>query len=198
MVQTNFSGLLGVIERMTEIQRRFQPQAVEVLNTKPQRTATPFAPILQNQIQVPQPSGEETLMPLPPKQTSSVSGNIEKMLYGAAQKYGVDPKLAIAIAKAESGLDPNVVSAAGAVGVMQLMPATAAGLGIRDLRDPRENIDGGVRYLKQMLDTFQGDVRQAIAAYNAGPEAVKKFGGVPPYAETQQYVQRVLTYYRYS
>lgn len=196
MVQTNFSGLLGVIERMTEIQRRFQPQAAEILNTKTQTTATPFAPILKNQIQVPQPSGEETLMPLPPKQTSS--GTIEKMLYGAAQKYGVDPKLAIAVAKAESGLDPNVVSAAGAVGVMQLMPATAAGLGIRDLRDPRENIDGGVRYLKQMLDTFQGDVRQAIAAYNAGPEAVKKFGGVPPYAETQQYVQRVLTYYRYS
>lgn len=194
MVQANFSGLVGVIERMTEIQRRFQPQAAEILKTK--TNSTSFAPLLQNQIEVPQPSGEETLIPLPQKQTSS--DNIEKMLYGAAQKYGVDPKLAIAIAKAESGLDPNVVSSAGAVGVMQLMPATAAGLGIRNIRDPRENIDGGVRYLKQMLDTFQGDVKQAIAAYNAGPEAVKKFGGIPPYAETQQYVQRVLTYYRYS
>lgn len=120
------------------------------------------------------------------------SGEVEKMVLSAAARHNVDSRLALAVAKTESGLRQEVVSPAGAVGVMQLMPDTARGLGVRDINDPRENIDGGVRYLKEMLATFDGDVTKAIAAYNAGPNAVKRYSGVPPYAETQDYVSKVL------
>lgn len=110
----------------------------------------------------------------------------------AARRHNVDPKLAMAVAVAESDLEPQAVSSAGAVGVMQLMPETASSLGVRNIADPRENIDGGVRYLKKMLAAFDGDVVKAVAAYNAGPEAVARYQGVPPYQETVNYVQRVL------
>ncbi len=119
--------------------------------------------------------------------------DIVKMINLAAGKYGVDPKLAMAVAEAESGLSPEAVSPVGAVGVMQLMPETARSLGVRNSKDPRENIDGGVRYLKQMLTTFGGDVSKAVAAYNAGPQAVKNYNGIPPYSETRNYVARVLS-----
>lgn len=113
----------------------------------------------------------------------------------AAGKYGVDPKLVSAVAEVESGFQQGAVSATGAVGVMQLMPETAESLGVNPY-DAAQNIDGGAQYLKQMLDTFDGDLRKAVAAYNAGPEAVKEYGGVPPYSETQQYVSSVLDLYR--
>ena len=89
----------------------------------------------------------------------------------------------------------KAVSATGAVGVMQLMPETAESLGVNPY-DAEQNISGGAQYLKQMLDTFDGDLRKAVAAYNAGPEAVREYGGVPPYSETQQYVSSVLDLYR--
>ena len=113
----------------------------------------------------------------------------------AAGKYGVDPKLVSAVAEVVSGFQQGAVSATGAVGVMQLMPETAESLGVNPY-DAAQNINGGAQYLKQMLDTFDGDVRKAVAAYNAGPEAVKEYGGVPPYSETQQYVSSVLDLYR--
>ena len=113
----------------------------------------------------------------------------------AAGKYGVDPKLVSAVAEVESGYEQGAVSATGAVGVMQLMPETAESLGVNPY-DAAQNIDGGAKYLKQMLDAFGGDVRKAVAAYNAGPEAVREYGGVPPYSETQQYVSSVLDLYR--
>jgi soluble lytic murein transglycosylase-like protein len=123
---------------------------------------------------------------------SSSRQEIANMVQSAAQRHNVDPKLAMAVAVAESDLQPQAVSPAGAVGVMQLMPDTASSLGVRNIADPRENIDGGVRYLKKMLATFDGDVTKAVAAYNAGPEAVARYQGVPPYAETVNYVKRVL------
>lgn len=118
--------------------------------------------------------------------------DIAGMVQAAAKKYNVDSKLALAVATAESGLEPGAVSPVGATGVMQLMPETAQSLGVTNIYDPKENIEGGVRYLKQMLNTFNGDVTKAVAAYNAGPGAVKKYNGVPPYAETQEYVHKVL------
>lgn len=124
------------------------------------------------------------------------SNDIVKMIQLAAKKHNVDPKLAQAIARAESDYSPEAVSSAGAIGVMQLMPETAQSLGVRNISDPRENIDGGVQYLKQLLTTFQGDTTKAVAAYNAGPQAVKNYQGVPPYAETKAYVAKVLDYYR--
>ncbi|MBR1552966.1 MAG: lytic transglycosylase domain-containing protein, partial [Schwartzia sp.] len=113
----------------------------------------------------------------------------------AAGKYGVDPKLVSAVAEVESGFSQDAVSATGAVGVMQLMPETAESLGVNPY-DAAQNIDGGAHYLKKMLDTFDGDLRKAVAAYNAGPEAVREYGGVPPYSETQQYVSSVLDIYK--
>ncbi|EGO63150.1 lytic murein transglycosylase [Acetonema longum DSM 6540] len=121
---------------------------------------------------------------------------VQRMVHATAEKYGVDPKLAVAVAKVESDFSANAVSSAGAVGVMQLMPETARKLNVRNIRDPKENIDGGVRYLKEMLDTFNGDVRKAVAAYNAGPEAVKSYQDVPPYPETKNYVAKVMSFYR--
>ncbi|HML86984.1 MAG TPA: lytic transglycosylase domain-containing protein [Methylomusa anaerophila] len=120
-----------------------------------------------------------------------MNSDIASIVHSAALKYGVNPMLALAVAKTESNLAPDAVSPAGAAGVMQLMPETASELGIQNIADPRENIDGGVRYLKQMLNIFNGDVNKAVAAYNAGPQAVKQYGGIPPYRETQEYVARV-------
>lgn len=112
-----------------------------------------------------------------------------------AKKHGVDSALVKAVMKVESGLNPRAVSHAGAQGLMQLMPQTAQALGVNDAFDPLQNIDGGTRYLKEMLDSF-GDTATALAAYNAGPGAVRKHGGIPPYRETQNYVPKVLAEYQ--
>jgi cell wall-associated NlpC family hydrolase/soluble lytic murein transglycosylase-like protein len=112
----------------------------------------------------------------------------------AATAHDVDPALLTALVNQESGFDPDAVSPAGAVGLCQLMPATARGLGVTDPRDPVQSLDGGARYLRQMLDAFGGDERKALAGYNAGPGNVQRFGGIPPFPETQQYVKNVLAY----
>lgn len=109
----------------------------------------------------------------------------------AADKYNVPVTLLKAIGKVESNFRPDAVSAAGACGVMQLMPGTAAGLGVTDSFDPEQNIMGGAKYISQMLNMYDGDVTLALAAYNAGCGNVNKYGGVPPFKETQAYVQKV-------
>jgi soluble lytic murein transglycosylase-like protein len=109
----------------------------------------------------------------------------------AAERNGLDPALLAGLIKQESGFRPDARSGAGAEGLTQLMPGTAAGLGVTDPLDPVQAIEGGARYLKQQLDRFGGDTARALAAYNAGPGAVQRFGGVPPYAETQNYVRVV-------
>ncbi|HEX8123483.1 MAG TPA: lytic transglycosylase domain-containing protein [Solirubrobacteraceae bacterium] len=114
----------------------------------------------------------------------------------AAARNGVDPALLKALIRQESNFNPSAVSPAGARGLTQLMPGTAAGLGVTDPTDPAQAIEGGAKYLRQQLDRFGGDAEKALAAYNAGPGAVAKYGGVPPYAETQAYVQKVMGYAR--
>lgn len=109
----------------------------------------------------------------------------------AALTYGVDAALIRAVVHAESAFRPSIKSHKGAVGLMQLMPATAAELGVNDRTNPKQNIHGGAKYLAQMLERFDGDVTLATAAYNAGPGAVTRYAGVPPYAETQAYIKRV-------
>jgi soluble lytic murein transglycosylase-like protein len=118
----------------------------------------------------------------------------DALIDAAAQRNGVDPALLKGLIRAESNFDPNAGSPAGAQGLTQLMPGTASALGVSDVHDPAQSIEGGARYLRQQLDAFGGDETRALAAYNAGPGAVTRYGGVPPYAETQSYVQRVLGY----
>ncbi len=119
-------------------------------------------------------------------------GNVAELVKQYATHYGLDEGLVCAVIKCESNFNPNAVSPAGACGLMQLMPGTAEEMGVKRIFDPAENIAGGTQYLAQMLAIFNGDASLALAGYNAGPNAVKRHGGIPPYAETQTYVQRVL------
>ena len=128
--------------------------------------------------------------PAAPRTTSPSS--FDELLNQAAAKEGLDASLLKAVAQAESNLNPLAVSSAGAKGIMQLMDGTARELGVTDAFDPAQNIAAGAKYLKQMLSRFGGDVTRAVAAYNAGPGSVEASGGIPPYAETQSYVQKVL------
>ena len=120
---------------------------------------------------------------------------IASMIQTSAERYGVDPGLVRAVINQESGFNPFATSSAGAQGLMQLMPQTAQTLGVSDAYDPAQNVDGGTRFLRSLLDRFGGDTRLALAAYNAGPAAVERYGGVPPYAETQNYVTSILAAY---
>jgi soluble lytic murein transglycosylase-like protein len=131
-----------------------------------------------------------------PSATSTGSGSVpyEQQIDDAAAKYGIDPAVLKGLIKQESGFNANAGSSAGAQGLTQLMPGTASSLGVTDLHDPAQSIDGGAHYLKMQLDRFGGDYSKALAAYNAGPGAVQRFGGIPPYSETQNYVKNVLAF----
>jgi soluble lytic murein transglycosylase-like protein len=115
----------------------------------------------------------------------------ESVVAPIAAKYGIETAWVLRIIEAESGGDPNAVSPKGAMGLMQLMPDTARALGVQNPFDPVQNIEGGVRYLRHLMDRF-GDLRLALAAYNAGPGNVERYGGVPPFPETQRYLRRIL------
>ena len=136
-----------------------------------------------------QTSAQEESAPMQVK--SSGNADIDSIMTDAAAEYNVPVNLIHAVAQAESGYNQDARSEAGAIGVMQLMPGTAEGLGV-DPTDLRGNIYGGAKYLRQLMDTFGGDIQKVIAAYNAGPGAVQKYGGIPPYEETQNYVQKVM------
>lgn len=138
-----------------------------------------------------------TLNPLSDVELTKVppTSEFNHLINKSAAKYNVDPNLIHAIIKMESNYNPDVVSHAGAAGLMQLMPVTAKAVGVTDRFDNAQNIDGGTHYFKKMLDRHNGDLTLALASYNAGPGNVKKYGGVPPFKETQNYIKKVTDYY---
>ena len=144
----------------------------------------------ENTASAAEPGFSETL------KTASSRGfcDLDAIFEAASQTYGVSVDLLKAVARAESNFRPDATSKCGAMGIMQLMPGTAKMLGVTDAYDPEQNIMGGAKFLRQMLDKFGGDVRLALAAYNAGPGNVVKYGGIPPFNETQNYVKTVTGY----
>jgi soluble lytic murein transglycosylase-like protein len=120
------------------------------------------------------------------------SDSVDTLVSDASDRNDLDPDLVNSVIAAESGFNPKAVSRKGAQGLMQLMPNTAAALGVQDAMNPAANVEGGTRYLRELLERFQYDLAKALAAYNAGPERVQQYGGLPPYPETVAYVRRIL------
>ena len=129
-----------------------------------------------------------------PSRRQLLPGDLHSLIREAAARHGLPERLISVVIAVESGFNPRAVSRAGAGGLMQLMPRTAATLGVRDVFDPAENIDGGVRHLRALLDRLGNNLPLALAAYNAGEQAVAQHGGIPPYPETRDYVARILRF----
>lgn len=127
--------------------------------------------------------------------SGTVKATIKELIAGAASRHQIDPDFVASVVKAESGFNPAAISPKGALGLMQLMPLTAAMLGIENVLDPGANLEGGTKYLRQLLDQYDGDAVKALAAYNAGPQVVEQYGGIPPYRETRAYITRVIDDY---
>jgi soluble lytic murein transglycosylase-like protein len=175
----------AVVARVSEIQQLLgQASGAQPVASPAATDATSFSAQLQQASAAGSTTGAAT--------GAAVGGQFSDLINSAAQKYGVDPALLKGLIRQESNFNPNAKSPAGAAGLCQLMPGTAAALGCTNPLDPAQAIDAGAKYLSQQLKAFGGDPRKALAAYNAGPGAVSRYGGVPPYAETQNYVRAVM------
>lgn len=168
------AGIENVLGRISQIQQRMKSLGIELEKSSDSQA---FGDILANQLE------------------GADKQQVLGLLENQAQQSGVDANLLKAVASVESGFDPSAVSGAGALGVMQLMPQTAQSLGVKNALSAKDNIAGGAQYLKDLLQKYH-DVPKALAAYNAGPGAVDSYGGIPPFAETQQYVKKVMNAYQ--
>lgn len=186
------SGLELTLRRISAIESQFQ----EMMNFGMDNVQldSDFQKILDNTYE--QQYGTSSKAGVPSSSSSNVShGDIDKLIDKYATQNNLDPDFVKAVVKQESGFNPNAKSHCGAMGLMQLMPSTAQGLGVKNAFDAEQNIYGGTKYLKGLMDRFGNNKELALAAYNAGPNAVKKYNGVPPYKETQNYVKNVMASY---
>ena len=180
-------SLAAVASRVQELEAMISPPAPvpTTTSTSTSPSASPFAAQLS--------AAQAATSPVATAASAPSGANpYEAQIEAAAQRNGIDPSLLRNLVRAESNFNPRATSGAGAMGLTQLMPGTAAGLGVTNAYDPVQSLEGGAKFLRQMLDQFGGDPAKALAAYNAGPGAVQKYGGVPPYAETQAYVQKIM------
>lgn len=160
--------------------RQAAPAVKNIKNTNSQQEVKPEAGVKKKEARKEARIGNKASVP-----------DLGALVERVAAKYGLDPGLLRAVVQVESDFDPRAVSSAGAMGLMQLMPNTAGSLGVRNPFDPLENLEGGARYLRSMIERFNGDLKLALAAYNAGPGAVDYHGGVPPYRETLSYLRKI-------
>ncbi|MEI6519097.1 MAG: lytic transglycosylase domain-containing protein [bacterium] len=180
------ANLNSVLQRISEIEAKIK--SVDSTGQNEGLNLTEFAQVMQQNITSAPPSHQVRNMRNIPV------ANIRDMIKKAAKENNLRPELLEAVVQVESGYNPDAVSSKGAEGLMQLMPNTANALGVSDPFDPEQNLMGGAKYLRQQLDRFNGDEKKALAAYNAGPGAVLRFNGVPPYPETQNYVNKIMSF----
>ncbi len=181
------ANLGSVLQRIADIEAKIKSVG-STTGQADDTSSTAFAQVMQQNINSsPHPAQVRAMRNIP-------VANIRQMIMKAAKDNNIRPELLEAVVQVESGYNADAVSSKGAAGLMQLMPGTAHALGVSDPFDPEQNLMGGAKYLRQQLDRFNGDERKALAAYNAGPGAVTRFNGVPPYPETQNYVRKILSF----
>ncbi|MDF2841068.1 MAG: yjbJ [Clostridia bacterium] len=172
-------------QKLMEIQGQL-PAFVKLVKDE----SVPFSEVLTSEVDYASIDSPDAIGSV--KEKLNYNGNFDEIIELNAKKYNISSSIIKSVIKAESNFNPTVVSSAGAMGLMQLMPATAKSLGVDDAFDPVQNIEGGVKFLKDMLQKFGGNLELALAAYNAGPGNVVKYGGIPPFKETQNYVKKIM------
>jgi len=182
----DLSGVNRIKNRITEIQSLLGKAASSTSKGS-------FVEVLDEKINdAKEVSGRDLLPSRTTDRPSNSYSSLDEVIEKKCRKYGVEESLVRAVIKMESGGNPRAVSKAGAMGLMQLMPSTAKMLGVKDPFNPEENLDGGIRYLKMLLEKYEGDEKLALAAYHSGPSRVDKWGGIPPYPIVRHYVKTVL------